>query len=132
MSATPKADRINAVALTMQGVMAGLVDFYDDAVGAGQHNIVLIVNAGDTSQYVANTERPQAIGMMQGVLARWSLGMPDTMPGESAPGDTRAFEYLLNEFVAELKRSGTEMNTSRANLVAHAGSLVAQANRRRA
>lgn len=128
-----KAEQVNAVALHLPGVMNMLCDFFDAAVGRNQHNIVLVVGAGDVSQYVANRDRALSIDLLTGLLARWNVGLPDTLPGETSPGDTRAFELLLNEFeraVRKYGRGSTAHRDTRLELLNHVGRLVAEINRK--
>lgn len=128
MSPMKKDDQVNAVALSMQTVMGMLNQFYDAMVGRGQHEVVLLVGAGDVVQFSANTRRDRSVLMLQDLLARWSIGMPDTLPGEQTPGDTRAFEYLLNEFEKAI-RNGHDHIAARGEVVAYVGRLIAAGNR---
>lgn len=123
--------KVNAVALTLQKIMVGLDEFYDGIVGKGQHNIILVVGAGDVEQYVANVPRERGIAALQSLFARWSVDLPNTLPDASTPGNTRAFEYLLNEFAEQVRTNGPDLATTGANVVKHVGELVAQVNRGR-
>jgi hypothetical protein len=127
------AAQVNAVALHLQGVMTMLDDFFDALVGRGQHNLVLVVGAGDVSQYIANRDRALSVELLSGLLARWKVELPDTLPGASTPGDTRGFEYLLNEFERAVRKYGpgsTSHRDTRLELVNHVGRLVAEINRK--
>lgn len=128
MDAT-KDHKVNAVALSLQSVMDEISSFYDSLVGEGQHNIILLVGAGDVEQYAANVPRERGIDSLKSLLGRWSVDLPDTLPDASTPGNTRAFEYLLNEFAEQVRTSGPDLATTRANVVKHVGELVAQVNR---
>jgi hypothetical protein len=130
-----KAAQVNAVALHLQGVMSMLEDFFDALVGKGQHNIVLVVGSGDVSQYIANRDRALSIEVLQGLLGRWSVGLPDTLPGDSTPGETKSFEFLLNEFQRAVLKYGTSSQASidtRTELLNYVGRIVAESNRKAA
>lgn len=131
-------DKANAVALSMQTVMAGLQDFFDGLVGKGQNNIVLVVGAGDVEQYISNRDRAAGVATLQALLARWNAGVPDRLPGEATPGDLRPFTHLLAELERCLgddtmgrphldPRLTTDM--ARDNLLAYVGEQVAKAAR---
>ena len=96
-----KRDQVNAVALTLQDVMASLDGYYDRLVGPGQHNLVLVVGAGDVSQYIANRDRKLSTELLKGLLERWKVDLPDVLP-ETVTADMRPFTYLLNAFEAAL------------------------------
>lgn len=127
-----------AVALHLKSVMGIVSSFFDELVGRGRHNIVLVVGAGDVEQYISNVTREQGIHTVQSLLARWNAGLPDHMPGEVAPGDLRPFCHLL----AELERTIGEdargvphidprltTDMARTNLMTYVGELVAKAQR---
>lgn len=131
-------EKANAVALSMQTVMGGIHRFFDSLVGNGQHNIVLVVGAGNVEQYISNRDRAVGVATLQALLARWNAGVPDRLPGEVSAGDLRPFAHLL----AELERCLTEdihgvphldlrltTDNARANLMAYVGELVAKAVR---
>lgn len=127
-----KADQVNAVALALPDLMDSLDSFFDRMVGNGQHNIVLVVGAGDESQYIANRNRALSIDVLTGLLARWKLGLPDTLPGAASVGDTRAFEYLLNT----MERAGQSPSpheagygAARLEVLRYVGELIAKGNR---
>lgn len=127
-----KADQVNAVALSMQRVMGCISDLFNDLVGAGQHEIILLVGAGDVVQFCANTPRPRSVLMLQDLLARWSVGLPDTLPGETSAGDTRAFEYLLNDFEQASQSAEPHKHdyaAKRKELLTYVGELIAKGNR---
>ena len=126
-----KDQQVNAVALRLKGVMGELHSFFDKLVGIGQHNIVLMVGAGDVVQFVSNTERAQSVVMIRDLLARWTIGLPDTLPGEASPVDTRAFEYLLNELEATGKPGGNSSHYphARAELIGYVSGLIGKAAR---
>lgn len=131
-------EKANAVALSMQIVMGFVDKFFDDLVGRGQHNIVLIVGAGNVEQYISNRERAAGVATLQSLLARWNAGVPDRMPGEATPGDLRPFAHLLAELERCLgedargvphvdARLTTDM--ARANLMDYVGEQIAKGRR---
>lgn len=127
-----KNDQITAVALALSPVMTGLDKFFDKLVGDGQHNIVLVVGAGNEAQYIANRQRALSIELLTGLLARWKVGMPDTLPGAASPGDTRAFEYLLNTMELAGKSeslSAAGYGLARLEVLRYVGELIAKGNR---
>jgi hypothetical protein len=133
MSTMSKDNQVNAVALHLQGVMSMLVDYFDALVGPGQHNLVLVVGAGDQAQYVANRERAHSVEVLSGLLARWKVDLADRLPGETSPAGTRAFELLLNEFQrAALKygSTGDATRLARQEMLNYVGQIVAESNRR--
>lgn len=91
-------EKANAVALSMQPLMTVVHTFLDDLVGKGQHNVVLVVGAGDVEQYISNRDRAAGVATLRALLARWNAGVPDRLPGEATPGDLRPFMHLLAEF----------------------------------
>ncbi len=132
-------EKANAVALSMQAVMGIVHSFFDRLVGAGQHNIVLVVGAGNVEQYISNLDRATGVATLQSLLARWNAGVPDRLPGEAAPGDLRPFAHLLIELercIGEDARGAAhldprlEIKMARANLMAYIGEQIAKANRK--
>jgi hypothetical protein len=133
MATMSKDDQVNAVALHLQGVMSMLCDFFDALVGPGQHNLVLVVGAGDESQYIGNRDRAHGIKVLSGVLARWKVDLADRLPGEASPADTRGFELLLNEFQRAVLKYGTASEAARLarqELLNHVGRITAEGNRK--
>jgi hypothetical protein len=131
-------EKANAVALSLQTVMHGLHQFFDALVGKGQHNIVLVVGAGDVEQYISNRDRDVGAETLRSLLARWNAGVPDRLPGEVEPGDLAPARHLLAELERCLnedarglphldKRLTTQM--ARDNLLAYVGEQIAKANR---
>lgn len=128
-------EKVNAVAGTMQLFMGSIDSAYSELVGAGQHELILLVGAGNVVQYVSNTNRQRGVLMLQDLLARWSLGFPDRMPGEQTPGDVRPFEYLLNKFESAAqadKPAEHDYAARRTELLNYVGGLVAENNRLKA
>lgn len=119
----------NCIALSLQPLMAALEAKYDHDIGRGQHNIILLVGGGNSVQFVANCERIKSIKLLQALLARWSLGLPDTMPGEVTKADTRAFEYLLNEFEIAVRADGADSIAARRAVVDYVGEAIAMGKR---
>jgi len=131
-------EKSNAVALSMQTVMGIVSGLYDRLVGAGQHNIVLVVGVGDVEQYISNRDRAAGIATLQALLARWNAGVPDRLPGEVSAGDLGPFRHLLcelertlNEDARGLPHLDPRLTTSmaRANLLDYVGEQVAKASR---
>lgn len=131
-------EKANAFALSMQTVMGIVSGLYDRLEGAGQHNIVLVVGAGNIEQYISNRDRAAEVATLQSLLARWNAGVPDRLPGEATPGDLRPFTHLL----AELERCLTEdiygvphldprltTDNARQNLLHYVGEQIAKASR---
>ena len=126
---------INKVALSLQNMQAFLHDYYNSLVDPEPVGTVLLVAVGGQVQYVSNVGREQAAGMLQDLLARWKLGFPEAMPGESTPGDLQQFVYLLNALEiagqapvpAQAGYAG-----ARAALLEYVGDLVGKANRAKA
>lgn len=131
-------EKANAVALSMQPLMTVVHTFLDDLVGKGQHNIVLVVGAGDVEQYISNRDRAAGVATLLSLLARWNANVPDRLPGEVTAGDLQPFAHLL----AELERCLIEdihgiphldprltTDFARANLMAYVGEQVAKAAR---
>lgn len=132
MNAMTKDQQINAVALSMKPLMGMLDATVTKLIGTNQHNIVLVIGCGDVSQYVSNAPRPAGAALLQDLLARWNLGMPDVLPGEHTPGDTRAFEYLLNSFEQASQApepAKLDYKNRRAELLAYVGRLESIAKR---
>lgn len=126
--------QLNLVALSLPAMRGFLVEYYGDLIGQRQAGVLLLVAIGDQVQYVSNCEQPQAARMLQDLLARWHLGLPDTMPGESTPGDTRAFEYLLNtmELAGQAAcPADAGYGAARKAVIAYVGDLVGKMNRTR-
>lgn len=131
-------EKANRVALSMQTIMRGLQGFFDGLVGKGQHNIVLVVSAGDVEQYISNLDRDAGVKTLQGLLARWNAGVPDRLPGEVSASDLAPTRHLLAELERCLnedarglphvdKRLTTQM--ARNNLLTYVGEQVAKASR---
>jgi hypothetical protein len=132
MSKLSKPQQVNAVALAMQPLLDEIDAAVTRLIGHPQHNIVLVIGCADVSQYAANVPRPAGVDMLKGLLARWHLGMEDVLPGSITPGDTQAFEYLLNSFEEAAKASdGEAMDYAnrRLDLLNYVGGLVAKGNR---
>lgn len=130
-----KSDQVNAVAIHMQGVMGMIDDFYNVLVGPGQHELILVVGAGDVVQYASNATRGRGVRMLTDLLGRWSVGLPDTLPGERSLGDTKAFEYLLNSFEKAAqaeKPADHDYAAHRTELLNYVGGLIAEINRLKA
>lgn len=126
-------ERINHVALN---ALPRLVRFIDmqltKELGTRDHNVVLMIGVSDVCQYAANVPREFGVEMVKDLLARWSIGLEDVLPGEVTTGDTKPFEYLLNamEHAAQHENPASQgYGSKRAELFAYVGRLVAKANR---
>jgi len=127
-----KRDQVNAVALNLQRVMSAISAAFDALVGRGQHNIILVVGAGDVAQYASNVPRDAGVATLQDLLARWKVGLPDTLPGETTPADIRPFEYLLNAMEASARAAdpaAANYAANRAEVLAYVGELLAKSRR---
>jgi hypothetical protein len=125
-------DRVNLVALNMQAVLEFLTDYYGVLLGRGRTDVLLLVGCDDVVQYGSNCERQHSQRLLQDMLARWSLGLPDSMPAESTPGDTRPFEYLLNamELAGQADNpAAAGYGPARKAVLDYVGDLVGKANR---
>lgn len=112
-----KADQVNKVALHLPNVMEMLDGFFDALVGRGQHNIILLVGAGDVEQYVANVPRARGIASLQSLLARWKIDAPDVLP--ETPRSNAELELLINDLekvVAGRGAEGATIEAARDNL----------------
>lgn len=121
-------EKVTAVALHLQPTIGMLNSFFDGMVGRGQHELILLVGAGDNVQFASNTKRERSVLMLQDLLARWSIGMPDTMPDEVTSGNLKPFEYLLNEWAAAPSGSAAQ-KFARSNLDQYVGGMVAKVAR---
>lgn len=126
------AERVNAVALCMQGFIQGLDQKVTRLIGDDQHEIILIIGAGDVQQYASNTTRDRGIEAIRDLFMRWSLGLPQRMPGEVQPAQTEGFEYLLSLLEKAIAEKSTDTAAHRENLVTYVGQLLAEVNRSRA
>lgn len=98
--------------------MGMLEDFFDALVGKGQHNVILLVCAGDVEQYISNTSRERGVASLKGLLARWQAGVPDALP-ETPIGSTPELELLLDELVAAARGTapgGPDVDDARREL----------------
>lgn len=130
-------DRAALVAASLQTMMSMLDTYFDALVGENKHNIVLVVNAGDVSQYISNLGREQGMKTIQSLLARWGAGVPDILV-EATPGDLGPTRHLLaelerclNEDARGLPHVDPRLTTedARENLLAYVGEQVAKASR---
>lgn len=132
MNTKAQEQQINAVALAMKPLMGMLDSAVTDLIGTDQHNIVLVIGCANVSQYASNAPRSAGAELLQDLLARWKLGMPDVLPGEQTPGNTRAFEYLLNSFEQASQApepAKLDYANRRAELLAYVGRLESIAKR---
>lgn len=131
-------EKANRVALSMQTVMGILDEYFNQLVGRGQHNIILVVGAGDVEQYISNRDRAAGTASLRSLLARWNAGVPDRLPGEATPGDLRPFAHLLAELercIGEDARGVPHVDPrlttdcAREQLMSYVGEQVAKAKR---
>lgn len=124
-------EKVNAVALHFRGLMNGLDQKVSRLVGAGQHNIILVIGAGNSSQFGSNVPRERSIRLLRDLFARWQVGLPDLLPGERSKMDTRAFEYLL-QLYDEAMQTGEDVAACRGELVGYVSGLLSTINRSKA
>lgn len=124
-------DKVNAVALNLQGLMNGLDQKVSRLVGVNQHNIILVIGAGNVSQYASNNTRDRGVKCLRDLFARWQLDLPEVLPGERSKADTRAFEYLLQQY-DEAVQAGEDVDACRVELVGYVSGLLSTINRSKA
>ncbi|WP_137860764.1 hypothetical protein [Variovorax sp. 3P27G3] len=132
MSKLSKAQQVNAVALAMQPLLGGIDAAVTRLIGHQQHNIVLVIGCAGVSQYAANVPRPAGVQLLKDLFARWHFGMDDVLPGGVTPGDTQAFEYLLNKLEEAAKAPEPEKldyANRRIELLNYVGRIEAKARR---
>lgn len=128
------AEQINHVALK---AMPQLIRFIDQQLtkemGTRDHNVVLMIGVADVMQYAANVPREAGRELVKDLLARWSVGLEDVLPGEVEPGCTQAFQYLLAELERHVQHPwpapSLAYKSARAELIAYVGRLEAKAKR---
>lgn len=123
-------EKVVAVANAMQPLMAVLDEFLTEQLGDNQHDIILLIGAGNEEQYAANVPRERGIESLTQLLNRWKVGMPEHPPGSITPGDTAPFKLLLDEYdAARRKLDAGAIHHARLGMIRYVGELVALANR---
>lgn len=98
LSPREAARRANIVALNMTSILKGLDLILDDLLGTREHQIIVLLGAGDVVQYASTVPRKEATKMMEDLFARWNLEFDSYLPGERTPGKLDQFRYLLAKY----------------------------------
>jgi hypothetical protein len=113
-------------------LMQALDQAVTEALQSDQHTIILVIGHQNVSQYMSNAERSHGVEVLRDLFMRWQLDLDEILPDEHEPDDTRAFQYLLDQFEQSCKAPDpAEANYAgaRSELLTFVGRLQLKAKR---